>query len=331
MFNNSDKKTTVKVFQKAVPEIIFNPDALIKMGIYTAECEDEVGWLGTAYKDNNKNIIYINDVFLFDQETHSTTTEISSEGLSSFGEELLATDSGLDTWNNLKVWGHSHVNMATSPSGQDDEQMETFLNTKHDWFIRIITNKKSEMRVDLYYFDQGIIYMDLPWDTHYSSEELTIKQEIEKLQKLLEDIEISRLQKYEDSIKEEIKTKVRKKVQKSQVWGSPHTNPHKNDVEFRHETSKKKDYPDKKNETEDDITTVTEAHHFFSEYQDFLLDVGLCETLVDVKASMWQHKFNPTYFSEEELRLIWVAGREMADHTYFGGNTSLYGYGMDNY
>src|SRR5690606_11009605 len=108
-----------------------------KMFIYVDECNDEIGWLGTAkiMEGNEHNIVFIDDVFLFDQEVHATTTEITPEGLTEFANELIEMgDKGIEIWNNIKVWGHSHVNLGVSPSGQDDKQMKTFRDGGHDWF-----------------------------------------------------------------------------------------------------------------------------------------------------------------------------------------------------
>ena len=213
LFKKRDNSTTVKVLEKCVPSVIINPDALTKMYIYTDECDDEIAWLGTAYRDTENNIIYINDVFLFDQEIASTTVDVSSEDLSTFGEKLLQQKDGIEIWNNLKVWGHSHVNMGTSPSKTDEEQMETFSEGGHDWFIRIITNKKDDLRVDLFYYDQGIIYNDIPWQAHLTKKEKEIEEKINKLYKELEEFQEQRFNKFTNDIEQEIQLKVKKKSQ----------------------------------------------------------------------------------------------------------------------
>ena len=205
--------TKVEVMEGKVPHISIDTDALTKMKLYVDECADEIGWLGTAYKDEENNIIFIEDVYLFDQEVHATTTEITPEGLSEFAEELLSSgEAGMDTWNNLKVWGHSHVNMSVSPSVQDDSQMETFEEGGHDWFIRIIANKKGELKIDLYNYAEGIIYLDLPWDECPTEEEEEIIQQINELYELLTQKSDEKTEVHKAVIKAEMTAKVRKKV-----------------------------------------------------------------------------------------------------------------------
>lgn len=220
MFKQRPKADTkVGVVKEFAPRIGIQSDALAKMQIYVQQCSDEVGWLGTAYLDEKNRFILIKDVYLFDQDVHGTTTEITPEGLSNFAEELLSMgDKGVEIWNSLKVWGHSHVNMTVSPSGQDDRQMVTFQEGGHDWFIRLIANKKGDMKLDLYDYKSGITYIDLPWIELATDEEEELQAEIEQLYMQLDLIKATRVQQYEESIKTEMKQKVRKIVPN---WGMP--------------------------------------------------------------------------------------------------------------
>ena len=130
-------------------ELYILPLARQKMEMYCDLVEGEIGWL--AYVEQfDKQGFLITDCALLKQEVHSTTTEITAEGL-------------LEFWNNtapeqqskIKLWGHSHVNMSPSPSGQDDSQMEYFKDG-NPWFIRLITNKKREYHIDIYDYEHGL-------------------------------------------------------------------------------------------------------------------------------------------------------------------------------
>jgi len=203
-------KPSVQVLDSFIPTIIISKDALAKMQLYCELCNNEIGWLGTAFFED-KSTIYIKDVFLFKQDVHLTTTEITPEGLSEFAEELLQHKDGLSIWNNIRLWGHSHVNMSTTPSTQDNEQMVTFAEGGHDWFLRIIANKKGELSIDLYNYDQGIIYRNLSWWEEETQEELEIINKINELQKLLENLNTHHTDKYKEPINKEIKDKVKEK------------------------------------------------------------------------------------------------------------------------
>ena len=84
------------------------------------------------------------------------------------------------------MWGHSHVDMGVISSAQDDKQMETFADGGHNWFIRIIVNKKGDIRLDLYDYENGIIYNNLPWDAIMSEKEEQLYREIDLLEQEIE-------------------------------------------------------------------------------------------------------------------------------------------------
>lgn len=186
---STGQNTKVNFTPKFIPTICVEREALNKMHLFVDECSDEIGWMGTATYNESENSYTVHDVFLFDQDVHSTTTEITPEGLSSFAEELLQRPDGVETWNNLKVWGHSHVRMPTSPSGQDDKQMDEFSNIGHDWFIRIIANKLGSFRVDLYNYKLGVTYLDVAWELLATGQELEVEQRVAELFQQITELE----------------------------------------------------------------------------------------------------------------------------------------------
>lgn len=317
--------TTVKVLQRCLPDVIIHPDALTKMQLFVENCEDEIGWLGTATK--SKNTITIHDVFLFDQEVHSTTTEITPEGLGEFAETLLQEPDGIEVWNNLKVWGHSHVNMSVFPSGQDDSQMETFADSGHDWFIRIIANKQGDLRVDLYSFELGIIYNDLPWKKDITEKEWEIEEQIKALHQLLEEIKTGRIKKFEDAIKKEMNKKVRKKsyttvrtitiptvVQDMETTTEGTTDGGKKKTNETNET--KRESESNYTDYQDTINTEEDVYFWFD--KDAILDIGECTTLNQVEETIEMYGYNRHFFDVYEKRIIWETGRRLVNHVYFG-------------
>lgn len=215
--------TKVNYSPSLIPTIEITSTAIDKMRVFVDECADEIGWLGTATYDKASHQYTIHDVYLFKQQVHATTTEIKPEGLTEFATELLAREDGVEIWNNLKVWGHSHVRMGLTPSGQDNKQMEEFSNIGHDWFIRIIANKLGELCVDLFHYEMGITLLNVPWnlDDAGSEEADAIQAEIFRLQKeheahlkaLEEALETKRNESV-DAIKEDVKAEMKDKVSK---------------------------------------------------------------------------------------------------------------------
>jgi hypothetical protein len=135
-------------------ELFILPEARQKMELYCDLSEGEIGWLAFVERFDKDGFL-ITDCALLEQEVHSTTTEITAEGLLKFWDSVPA-----ERHETIKLWGHSHVNMSTSPSGQDDSQMEYFKDG-NPWFIRLITNKKREYHIDIYDYQNGIkVHMD---------------------------------------------------------------------------------------------------------------------------------------------------------------------------
>lgn len=202
----------VKLMDRFVPKISINLNAMNKMKEYVRQSDLEIGWLGTSRRVGN--VFYIDDVFLFRQEVHATTTEITTEGLNEFAMDLLYEENGVEIWNNMKVWGHSHVNMPTTPSGQDDKQIEVFAENAEDFFIRIIANKSDDFRIDLYDFTTGVIYEKLPYEINYGADTEIIESLYRKIAEI-EEMICTRIDPNEElinSIKLEIGDKVTKKT-----------------------------------------------------------------------------------------------------------------------
>jgi len=174
MFNPHAFQTTVL----GCPRVKVSLRAATDMWILTDIVSTEVGWLTTArlVKENGERVIYVDDVYLFKQQVHSTTTELTSEGLSTLGTQLIAEDmaAGIDPalWraNNLRGYFHSHVNMDVLPSGQDNDQTMAFRdNYEYPWVLRGIVNKRHKMKLDFFWFEMDIVVEDIDWEIDYAA------------------------------------------------------------------------------------------------------------------------------------------------------------------
>lgn len=145
-----------------VPKVYITPVALEKMNVIVEISSKEVGWLGTARQLRTGDFL-IDDVYLFDQEVSYAQCEMSTEGLEAFAVELLEQPDGDELYDNLRVWGHSHVNMGTSPSAQDNSQMDLFRENGCEWFIRIIANKAGRLEVTVFMYRNHLVIEDAEW------------------------------------------------------------------------------------------------------------------------------------------------------------------------
>jgi len=336
----SKPSTTVKAIANLAPQIGINANALAKMSVYVDKCPDEIGWLGTVESIGKRRYI-ISDVFLFDQNVHSTTTEITPEGLSTFGEEILTRPDGMEIWNNLKMWGHSHVNMGVFASGQDDKQMEEFESIGQPWFVRLICNKKGDMTIDFFDYEHGISYLDVPWIELSSPEESEIKNKIAELEEQLRTQATARMETYTTEIEEEMKEKV-KKFSTATTQNSSYSNAYGHMVNNKWVAwtqKEKEEYLEEEKKTErgkSTITgqrigfhTITEPDEFEEDddvtgyfTQDMLCELAECITLNELEAELSLYGYH-NYFTDNDLETILrVAYKTQArvEGIYKGGN-----------
>ena len=93
--------------------------------------------------------------------------------------------------------------------------MDLFSENTNDFFIRIIANKKDNFRIDIYDYEIGICYTEVPYDLMFDSEtekqvnklSLQIRTLKDRLEKLLNPSE-----NLAKEIESEIKSKVKEKV-----------------------------------------------------------------------------------------------------------------------
>lgn len=144
-----------------VPLISVNRLALYKMHIIVGLINMEVGWLGTARR--NETGIIVDDVFLFEQDVSHGHSELTSDSMSQIMQEVLKRPDGEEIFNNTRFWGHSHGNGDTYPSGQDNDTMKTFEGFGADFFLRAILNRQGKISFSLYDWQKGIAFHEAPW------------------------------------------------------------------------------------------------------------------------------------------------------------------------
>lgn len=154
-----------------IPTIYITEQAISDMYLLTDECDTEVGWLGTVQVMGEGPDLLINEIFLPKQECHFATTKLSVDGLMDVYNELMERKDGAKLVDQLRFWGHSHVNLDVDPSKQDEEQMEMFKKNKCDYFVRGIVNKKAKMKFDVFYYNTNVACLDCPWAIYFVADE----------------------------------------------------------------------------------------------------------------------------------------------------------------
>lgn len=143
------------------PTVYISLEAYIKVRQLVDQCDKEIGWFGAVERSGEEYQIY--DIFVFDQDVHETETDIDAASIGKVVHELYEQGKEKEV-NELNFWGHSHVNMACNPSGQDKSQALEFAedNPNIEFMICGIFNKKGEIRIDLYDYKNREAWLELP-------------------------------------------------------------------------------------------------------------------------------------------------------------------------
>lgn len=152
-FNFQKAKDTVE--RKA--RVVFSEKAWVKMQDLVRVSPLEVGWHGIVTRGygEDENAYYVSDILLFKQTVsggHFTTDQAEYEKWL-----CMLPD---DDFSNLRLHGHSHVNMAVMPSARDAEQWHSILDglSENNFQIFMIWNKRGEHTCMIYDKQQNVVF-----------------------------------------------------------------------------------------------------------------------------------------------------------------------------
>lgn len=140
-----------------IPTVFYTAKAWNTIQHLVAAVPTEIGWWQMVEKMSDGNYL-LTETIVPEQTVSGGEADITKDSLAEEGDALLAA--GHDT-SKLLCWGHSHVNMAPNPSGQDVSQALAWAGDI-PFIIRGIYNKKGEARVDILDFEKGIQFNEVP-------------------------------------------------------------------------------------------------------------------------------------------------------------------------
>lgn len=165
-------KTIGAVNRKA--KVFFTPDAWRKMQALVSDFDKEVAWHGIAHRgeDDSKDEYYITDILVYPQEVTGATVNTDQEKYEIW---LMSHDD--DVFNNIRMQGHSHVNMGVTPSGVDTSLYDQIIEQLDDemFYIFMIWNKKKDKTVRIYDIKKNILFdtADVTVETLPDSEDIS--------------------------------------------------------------------------------------------------------------------------------------------------------------
>lgn len=137
--------------------VIFSDIAWLKTQFLVREFDKEVAWHGLARRSDDpaKDEYYISDILVYPQEVTGTTVNTDQER---YEKWLMSHDD--ETFNSIRMQGHSHVNMGTTPSSVDTSYYDRILDQLEDdmFYIFMIFNKRGEKMVKIYDMQKNVLF-----------------------------------------------------------------------------------------------------------------------------------------------------------------------------
>ena len=346
MFSKPSGQTTVeRILTKEeyiAPNIFIKEEILAKTKAYIQATDVEVAWLLLVEEDKEKNEYVIYDTVLLEQERSATKADMTEEGMQKCLQELIAQGRSNEL-TNIRGWGHSHVNMSVTPSGTDDSTFSEYY-TKVPYFIRLIGNKKNEMRIDYVNREQEIKFDNVCWEIKYDGELEDIKTKYNQLLKQLiewEDVLTTSFEEkykiFQNNVKNEIEahtvssTKSYSKETyeyptKYAIYSNGYENWKPKDYEIKipksievndmtyepHELEKYQDKDIKEGSLSNE-TEQTQIDEYLSYYE--IEAIALCESVEEVKTEMEEYGLQ-YYYNWSDWNVLWKTAKEYLTDYY---------------
>ena len=149
-------KTIGTISRKA--KIFFTEGAWMKMQALVREFEKEVAWHGVAFRgeDAEKDEYIIKDILVYPQKVTGASVEMDTEEYAKWIEENIDDE----RFFNIRMQGHSHVNMGVTPSSVDLTHQEAILDQLSDnlFYIFMIWNKKGDSNIKIYDLAKNVLF-----------------------------------------------------------------------------------------------------------------------------------------------------------------------------
>ena len=158
-----DIKDIIKEYS-ALPKNIRKPtlqitsEAYMKMLELVNQSSVECSWHGLVSHESINNTYCIYDILVFPQRNSATSTTTDEKEFAEWQTGLIMDPEF--PIENLRMHGHSHVNMNVFSSGVDDKYQKDLITKvdNGDYYIFLIMNKKMEICIFLYDFEQQVMF-----------------------------------------------------------------------------------------------------------------------------------------------------------------------------
>ena len=177
-------KTITSLKEKAT--LYFDPIAWRKMQTLIKEFDKEVAWHGVAYRGTNKvaHEYLISDILVYPQVVTGATVNTDQEKY-----EMWLMQHDDDVFNNIRMQGHSHVNMSVTPSSVDETHQSKILEQLEDdmFYIFLVWNKRGDKNIKIYDLEKNILFETADIDVMILDDGSGINEFLAEAKKMVED------------------------------------------------------------------------------------------------------------------------------------------------
>lgn len=163
-----------------IPRITITDEAWQKMTTLVQKCDLEVGFHGVVEKNGNNYLI--TDILVYPQKVSAATVTTDETELCKW-QLTIPTE----TYNKIRMQGHSHVNMAVSPSGTDHQTYQKILEIlgKDDFYLFLIINKRGNIWMQFFDMKQNVLFenKDLELERYNTIADVWVDQQLKLIKK----------------------------------------------------------------------------------------------------------------------------------------------------
>ena len=141
------------------PTVYVMADTMAKMEALVKESPVEISWHGLVKRNKEENCYLIYDILLFPQINSASATQTDQDEYAAWLMDIM-NDEDISKFDDMRMHGHSHVNMSVFSSTVDDGyQTELLANIQDgDYYIFMILNKKRDICCLVYDYEQQILF-----------------------------------------------------------------------------------------------------------------------------------------------------------------------------
>lgn len=140
------------------PTVQITAETYLKMFQLVEQCNTEISWHGLVSRDKENAIYTLYHIMMFPQINSGVSTTTDETEFAEWQRTLIEDpDFPIE---DLRLHGHSHVNMPVYSSGVDDKYQSDIIRKIEDgdYYIFMVLNKKHDICCFIYDYDQNILF-----------------------------------------------------------------------------------------------------------------------------------------------------------------------------